>query len=94
MRFEFDRKKSRLNWQRHGVDFVEAQALWEQSHVVIAAKTISGETRYALIAMMYGSCYAAIFTLRNTAVRLISCHRADIRLERIYEYQDKKNTDS
>jgi uncharacterized DUF497 family protein len=27
--FEFDERKSRLNKLKHGIDFVEAQALWE-----------------------------------------------------------------
>ena len=26
--FEFDERKSRLNKLKHGIDFVEAQALW------------------------------------------------------------------
>ena len=94
MRFEFDPKKSRLNWERHGIDFEEAQALWEESHVISAAKTVADEVRYTLLALMNGDCWAAVFTMRGEVVRLISCHRADGRLERIYEDQGKKKTDS
>lgn len=94
MRFEFDPRKSRINWERHGIDFEDAQALWEEHHVVIAAKTVAGEVRYALVAMLEGDCWAAFFTMRGEVVRLISCHRADGRLERIYEDKDKKKTDS
>ena len=94
MRFEFDPKKSRLNWERHGIDFEDAQALWEEFHVVIAAKPVAAEVRHTLLARINGDCWAAVFTMRGEVVRLISCHRADGRLERIYEDQDKKKTDS
>ncbi|MDP3542033.1 MAG: BrnT family toxin [Elusimicrobiota bacterium] len=94
MRFEFDPGKSRRNWERHGIDFEEAQELWAQPHVVIAAKTVAKEIRYTLVAAMDGDCWAAVFTMRGETVRLISCHRADRRLERIYEEQEQKKNDS
>lgn len=94
MRFEFDPKKSRLNWERRGINFEEAQELWAEFHVVIPAKAVAGEERFTLVAMMDGDCWAAVFTMRGANVRLISCHRADRRLERIYEDQDQKKNDS
>lgn len=94
MRFEFDLKKSRLNWERHGIDFEDAQALWEEFHVIISAKTVAEEVRHTLVAMMDGDCWAAVFTMRGEVVRLISCHRADGRLERIYEDQNQTKDDS
>ena len=83
--FEFDLKKSQRNRARHGVDLAWAQDLWEQTHVIIAAKNVTGESRYLILAKMEEKCYAAVFTRRGEAIRLISCHRADRRLERIYE---------
>lgn len=94
MRFEFDPEKSRRNWERHGLDFEEAQELWAETYVVIPAKTVAGETRYAFMAMKDGDCWAAFFTMRGETVRLISCHRADRRLERIYEDEDQKKKSS
>ena len=83
--FEFDLEKSRINKKRHGVDLVWAQRLWEETHAIIPAKNVSGESRYLILAKVRGKCYAAIFTKRGEAKRLISCHRADRRLEKIYE---------
>lgn len=94
MRFEFDPKKSRLNWERHGIDFEDAQALWEEFHVVVPARAVAGEERHMLVAMMDGDCWAAVFTMRGEVVRLISCHRADGRLEREYEVKNQKKNDS
>lgn len=52
---------------------------------MIPAKNVIGESRFLILAKVGGKCYAAIFTRRVEAIRLISCHRADRRLERIYE---------
>ncbi|MBI5244798.1 MAG: BrnT family toxin [Elusimicrobia bacterium] len=83
--FEFDPKKSQRNNARHGIDLAWAQSLWEETHVIIAAKNVAGESRYLILAKVEDKCYAAVFTRRGEAIRLISCHRADRRLEREYE---------
>ena len=83
--FEFDPAKSRLNEERHGVDLEWAQGLWDVTHVIIPAKNIIGESRFLIIAKIAGKCFTAVFTRRGEGIRLISCHRADRRLERIYE---------
>jgi uncharacterized DUF497 family protein len=85
MEFEFNAQKEELNRRRHGIDFLEAQELWAHPHAVIAARSVGGEKREMIIGALAGRVYAAIFTLRAGRIRLISCHRADVRLERIYE---------
>jgi uncharacterized DUF497 family protein len=46
MEFDFDGRKSRSNKRKHGIDFGEAQALWNDSdRVEIPAKTMD-EPRY------------------------------------------------
>ena len=83
--FEFDPRKSRLNKELHGVDLEWAESLWDVTHVIIPAKNVRGEGRYLILAKIGAKCYAAIFTKRGEGIRLISCHRADRRLEKIYE---------
>ena len=40
MEFEFDNNKSRENKKKHGIDFVEAQILWDDpDRIEIPAKT-------------------------------------------------------
>lgn len=34
MMFEFYENKSRLNKKKHGIDFVEAQLIWEDENLV------------------------------------------------------------
>ena len=57
MQFEFDPEKSSLNKVKHGIDFIEAQALWVDSNVVeIPAKTV-GEPRFIVIGKISGRCW-------------------------------------
>ena len=38
--FEFDEEKSKINSAKHGIDFIEAQKLWEDQDLLeIPAKT-------------------------------------------------------
>lgn len=88
--FEFDPDKDRANKERHGVGLGWARALWNETHVVIPAKNVAGENRCLILAKVGGRCYAAIYTERRGVIRLISCHKADRRLKRMYENKVKK----
>ena len=91
--FEFDDNKNRLNKERHGVDFHDAQLLWKVTNVVVEVKSSSAEQRWAMIGMIHEECYLAVFTKRRDHVRLISFHRADRRFVKIYEkyIKEKEN---
>jgi uncharacterized DUF497 family protein len=41
VQFEFDPRKSESNKAKHGIDFIEAQALWKSKHMLLAAKDAS-----------------------------------------------------
>ena len=92
-RFDYDPEKSRLNVERHGVDLHWARRLWDATHVVVPAKCVTGERRFLILARVERKCYAAVFTMRGQTVRLISCHRADKRLERTYEDKIRSEKD-
>ncbi len=84
MTFEFDKQKSKRNKEKHGIDFVEAQRIWEDPEfVMIPARTI-GESRYLLIGKYNNRIWSAIFTLRNQKIRLISVRRSRKNEEEIY----------
>ena len=76
MSFEFDPAKSAANKDKHGIDFVEAQALWsDTARIEVEART-AGEARSLTIGQIGGELWAAIFTLRGAHIRLISVRRA------------------
>lgn len=85
MELEFDPRKSRSNGGKHGIDFVEAQALWLDERLVeIPARTVD-EPRYLAIGMIGAHHWSAVFTKRGEHIRLISVRRARDEEIAIYE---------
>jgi hypothetical protein len=85
MEFEFDRNKSGSNKTKHGIDFREAQALWEDPDFIeIPAKT-SDEPRFLVIGQIAGKHWAAVITYRGDRIRIISVRRAGQKEIDIYE---------
>ena len=85
MEFDFDNQKSRSNKKKHGIDFVEAQALWNDPYrIEIPAKTID-ENRFLIIGKISDICWSAIITYRNGKVRIISVRRSRKEEIEIYE---------
>ena len=82
--FEYDAQKSRLNRLKHGIDFEEAQKLWEGPSVEFAAKS-EFENRFAIIGPIEDKLYTCIFTLRQDKIRIISCRRAREKESQLYE---------
>ncbi len=86
MEFEYDNNKSRINKEKHGIDFEESQALWlDENALVVSANIVDDETRYALISRLNEKCYVAIFTLRDETYRIISVRRCRKNEEKNYE---------
>ena len=76
MEFEFDPKKSDVNKTKHGIDFHEAQALWNDPDLIeIPAKT-SDEPRYLVIGEISGKHWSAVITYRGEKIRIISSRRS------------------
>lgn len=85
MPFEYDQQKSIGNKEKHGIDFIQAQQLWDDSKsIVIPAKT-TDESRYLLIGKWDKRIWSAIFTIREMKIRLISVRRARENEEQIYK---------
>ena len=83
--FEFDAAKSETNRTKHGVDFVEAQGLWNDPMLLeIPAKT-DDEPRFLVIGLIDGNHWSAIFTYRGANIRLISVRRARTEEVALYE---------
>ena len=79
MAFEFDPEKSVSNKLKHGIDFLVAQALWEDpDRLQVPAKT-QGELRFMLIGRICGEHWSAIFTPRGEMIRIISVRRSRTR---------------
>ena len=83
--FEFDTVKSASNRTKHGIDFVEAQRLWDDPMLLeIPANTVD-EPRFLFIGRIDGKHWSAIMTYRGTHVRLISVRHARTEEVELYE---------
>ena len=85
MDFEFDPKKSDSNMEKHGIDFVRAQALWEDLDLMVIPAHTTDEARSIAIGIIESLHWSAIFTYRDNRIRLISVRRS--RREEIELYE-------
>ena len=86
--FEFDDNKSQNNKSKHGIDFVEAQELWEDpERLEIPART-EDEPRFFVIGQIEGKCWSAVITYRYQRIRIISVRRSRKQEIELYESQD------
>lgn len=85
MEFEHDPVKSAANLAKHGIDFDQARALWNDPWVLEAPARTEDEPRFMAIGRIEGRHWTAIWTPRGDAVRIISVRRA--RKEEIGHYE-------
>ena len=85
MEFEYDEIKSISNKNKHGIDFIDAQMLWNDENKIIYPARSETEERSILIATIKGKHWSAIYTLRIKKVRLISVRRSRKEEEELYE---------
>lgn len=77
MRFTFDSKKSAANKAKHGIDFVEAQALWADPNRIEVPARSETEPRVAIIGRIGQTVWTAFVTYRHDEeIRIISVRHA------------------
>ena len=77
MRFEFDPEKSAANKAKHGIDFVEAQAIWSDEDRLELPARPTNEPRFQIIGRIAQTTWTATVTYRHeNTIRLISVRRA------------------
>jgi uncharacterized protein len=85
IKFEFDENKSHLNLKKHGIDFVDAQQLWNDPDLLeIPAKT-ADESRFLIIGMIAGKHWSSVVTYRSECIRIISVRRSRKEEVALYE---------
>ncbi|CDN54897.1 Putative toxin-antitoxin system, toxin component [Neorhizobium galegae bv. officinalis bv. officinalis str. HAMBI 1141] len=85
MKFEFDPDKSATNKDKHGIDFVEAQALWADERRTVAPVQSDTESRYILTGKIAEKHWTAVYTWRGDWLRIISVRRARDKEKQTYE---------
>ena len=83
--FDFDQTKSHGNLSKHGINFVDAQLLWNDPGLLEVAATTEDEPRFLLIGRINGKHWSAVVTYRNTRIRIISVRRSRTEEVALYE---------
>ncbi len=85
MEFEFDANKSRTNKTKHGIDFFDAQILWNDADLIEIPFKTSDEPRYLVVGKILKKYWSAIITYRSENIRIISVRRSRKEEIEIYE---------
>jgi uncharacterized DUF497 family protein len=85
--FEFDPDKCAANLVKHGIDFVQAQRLWDDEERLVIALSHPLETRDSVIGLIDGKIWTAIVTSRLGNIRLISVRRSRKEEVALYDSQ-------
>ena len=73
------------NRSKHGIDFVEAQELWNDTMLLEIPAKMEDEPRHLVIGLINGKHWSAIITYRGLNILLISVRRSRTEEVALYE---------
>ena len=76
MDFEWDEEKRLKNIEKHGIDFVDADILFGNPHLVAPGKTVDGEQRWLATGMIDEIYVTAVFSRLDPVIHMISMRSA------------------
>jgi uncharacterized DUF497 family protein len=85
MEFEFDPAESAANKAEYGIDFVRAQALWNDPDLSEVPAGTSDEPRWVVVGRIGNVHWSAIIARREERIRVISLRRSRREEESWYE---------
>ena len=83
--FEYDDDKSAANQEKHVIDFLVAQALWNDPDLLEIRAKSDDEPRFLVIGLIGRKHWSAVVTYRNGKIRLISVRRSRKKEVELYE---------
>ncbi len=86
--FEYDPDKSAANLIKHGIDFDEAQAVWQDEGRIFASTYSAGEGRELVIGKIGEKLWTVVITMRGDAIRIISVRRSWDKEVKAYEREN------
>ncbi len=87
MNFEYDRSKSQVNQEEHGIDFFEAQELWNDTDLLEISAKRSVELRYLVISKISQQHWSDVITYRENKIRIVSVRHS--RKEEVFLYESE-----
>jgi len=90
MEFEWDERKNLMNKWKHGIDFRDAEVVFQSQVLVkIDARKSYGETRYIGYGRLEGRVVVVVYCYRGTKKRIISLRKANA--SEIKTYREKSH---
>ncbi|WP_416673418.1 BrnT family toxin [Egbenema bharatensis] len=83
--FEYDNNKSQTNLLKHGIDFVEAQQLWNDPNLLEIPARTKDEARFLVVGKIENKHWSGVITYRGQNIRIISVRRSRIEEVALYE---------
>ena len=83
--FDYDENKSQSNFAKHGIDFVEAQKLWNDPNLLEIPNRIQDEPRFVVIGKINSKHWSGVITYRDQNIRIISVRRSRTQEVALYE---------
>jgi uncharacterized DUF497 family protein len=85
MLYEYDILKSKKNKEKHGIDFEDAQALWNDPDLIEIPARTEDEPRFMVIGNTGKANWSGTITYRSSKIRIISVRRSRIEEVMLYE---------
>ena len=85
MEFEVDKRKSKKNNEKHGIDFEEVKALWDDPDLLEMQARTEDEPRFIVLGKINKINWSGVITYRNSRIRIISVRRSRVEEVTIYE---------
>jgi uncharacterized protein len=70
--FEYDSDKSQSNLEKHNIDFMDAQQIWDDPGFIEIQANSDDEARWRIAEKHW----SAVITYRNESIRIISVRRS------------------
>ncbi len=85
MGFDFDPQKSEGNLDKHGINFFDAQQLWNDPNLLEIPARTEDEPRSMVIGKIGSKHWSAVITYRSDDIRIISVRRSRDEEVALYE---------
>ena len=95
MKFEWDEKKNQTNAEKHSIDFIEAEDIFQTERLTtVDNRKDYGEPRKISIGKIGPHVCIVVYTERKGVIRIISARKANQRERRIfYELIERAKTE-
>lgn len=91
MNYEWDPKKAKSNYKKHGVKFADAVGVFEDENAITIQDEYKNEERFITIGMDFlRRVLIVVYTFRDVMIRIISARKATAHERKIYYEQNEE----